>query len=103
MELLTLLAQVNADPDASGMPGVQFIETIISWVAQIALWGSLLSVLVGASLWGLSNLGGNPYGAGLGQKVAFGGAVGAAVAALADSIINALFNAAGGVPPAPPV
>ncbi len=95
MELFTIIAQVTADPDPS-FPGGAFVEQIINWLAQIALWGSLGAMLWGAGTWGLSQMGGNPYGAGQGQKIAIGGAIGAALAALAPTFVNELFGAAGG-------
>ena len=99
MGLRMLFTQVSAEPSSEGLPGAEFIQTAVNWLTQIALWGALVSFLVGAAMWGLSQMAGNPYGAGQGQKLAVGGGIGAALAALADSIVNALFGAAGGVPP----
>jgi hypothetical protein len=95
VRLLAVLAQVTADPDPS-FPGGEFVGQIINWLTQIALWGSLASMLVGAALWGLSQMAGNPYGSGQGQKLALGGGIGAALAALAATFVNDLFTAAGG-------
>ena len=36
------------------MPGAEFIAKLLSWLSQLALWGSLASILVGAVLAGLA-------------------------------------------------
>lgn len=94
-------AQVSANPNADGLPGAAFVQTILNWASQIALWGSLAALLIGAAMWGLAEQAGNGYQAGSGRKMALGGGIGAALAALAPPIVNALFNAAGGAPPGP--
>lgn len=97
-----LWANVTADPSADGLPGAAFVQQILNWAAQIALWGSLAALLIGAALWGMAESAGNGYQAGTGRKMAIGGALGAALAALAPEIVNALFDAANGTGGAPP-
>jgi hypothetical protein len=88
------LAQVNVSPTSAGMPGAELINQLISWLSQLALWGSLASILVGAAIYGLSKEGGHGYNAAKGRMLAAGGAVGAILAGLAPTIVNMLFRAA---------
>lgn len=89
-----LLAAVNVDPTSAGMPGAQLIGRLLSWLSQLALWGSLASILVGAAIYGLCKEGGHGYNAARGRSLAAGGAVGAVLAGLAPTIVNMLFEAA---------
>lgn len=89
-----LLAQVSVSPSSAGMPGAQLITQLISWLSQLALWGSLASILVGAGIYGLSKEGSHSYNATKGRMLAVGGAVGAVLAGLAPTIVNMLFRAA---------
>lgn len=91
-----VLAVVSVDPSADGLPGGAFVQTSLNWLAQVTLWSSLASLLVGGAVWGLSQQFGNGYQAGRGRAFAIGGAIGAVLAALAAPIVNALFGAAGG-------
>src|SRR5690606_25994381 len=52
--LVAVIAQVSVDPNAAGMPGAGLMQQLLDWLSQIALWGSLASVLVGAAVYGLS-------------------------------------------------
>ena len=89
-----LLAQVSVSPSSAGMPGAQLISQLMSWLSQLALWGSLASILVGAAIYGISKEGGHGYNATKGRMLAAGGAVGAILAGLAPTIVNMLFKAA---------
>lgn len=93
--LIGFLAQVTVNPNANGMPGAAFAQQLIDWTGQIALWGSLASILVGAAIYGLSQHVGNTYGASKGRLLALAGAVGAAFTGLAPTAVNLLHNAAG--------
>ena len=64
---------------------------MLDWTLQIALWGSLASLLVGATVWGISQHAGNGYQAGRGRNFAAAGAVGALLAGLSPTIVNTLF------------
>lgn len=95
MRLLYLLgADVSVNPTSEGMPGAQVVTKLISWLGQLALWGSLASILVGAAVYGLSKEHGHSVNATRGRALAAGGAVGAVLAGLAPTIVNMLFKAA---------
>jgi hypothetical protein len=93
--LATVLAQVNVNPNANGMPGAALVQQLLGWLSQLALWGSLASVLAGAAVYGIASNSGN-YAAGYrGKQLAVAGVIGACIAGLAPTAINLLFRAAG--------
>src|SRR3546814_267074 len=85
---------VEVDPDAAGMPGAELIQQVLGWLSQLALWGSLASILVGAAVYGLAQNAGNYNGAFRGKQLAVAGAIGACLTGLAPTAINLLFDAA---------
>jgi hypothetical protein len=89
-----LVADVNVAPTTEGMPGAALIQQMLNWLAQLALWGSLGSVLAGAAIYGLAQHSGNYAGGYRGKQLAFAGVIGACLAGLAPTIINMLFRAA---------
>jgi hypothetical protein len=93
--LVAVIAQVSVDPNAAGMPGADLMQQLLDWLSQIALWGSLASVLAGAAVYGLAQNTGNYNGAYRGKQLAAAGAIGAILAGLAPTGINLLFRAAG--------
>lgn len=94
--LAPILAQVNANPSSSGMPGAGLVQQMLNWLDQVALWGSLASILVGAAIYGLAQQSGNYAGGFRGKQLALAGAVGACLAGVAPTAINLFFQAAGG-------
>ncbi len=90
------VAQVDAEPTSSGMPGAELAQQLINWLSQIALWGSLASILLGAGLYGLSQQSGNYSGGYRGKQLALAGVIGACLAGLAPTAVNIFFKAAGG-------
>jgi hypothetical protein len=93
--IATLIAQVQVQPSSSGMPGAALAQQLLNWLSQLALWGSLASVLIGAAVYGLSQQAGNYSGAYKGKTMAAAGAVGACLAGIAPTMVNLLFRAAG--------
>ncbi len=89
-----VFGQVEVDPDAAGMPGAELIQQVLGWLSQLALWGSLASILVGAAVYGLAQNAGNYNGAFRGKQLAVAGAIGACLTGLAPTAINLLFDAA---------
>lgn len=91
---LLLQTPVEVSPDATGMPGAEFVQQALGWLSQLALWGSLASILIGAAIYGLAQNSGNYNGAFRGKQLAGAGAVGACLAGLAPTAVNMLFGAA---------
>ena len=96
MDVTSVLAQVSVSPSASGMPGAPLIQQMLGWLSQVALWGSVASILAGAALYGLSQHAGNYAGGYRGKQLALAGVIGACLAGIAPSAVNLLFRAAGG-------
>lgn len=96
MAVRTLLAQVEVTPSAEGLPGGEFVGTMLGWLAQVTLWASVACILIGGALWGAAQWNGGGHQVSTGRRVAGGGAIGAALAALAAPIVNAMFAGAGG-------
>ncbi len=94
--LAEVLAQVTTTPSSSGLPGAHLIQQMMNWLSQIALWGSLASILLGAAMYGLSQQSGNYAGGYRGKQLALAGVIGACLAGVAPTAINLFFKAAGG-------
>ena len=92
---ILLAAPVTVSPNASGMPGAALLQQMLGWLAQIALWGSLASILVGAAVYGLAQNTGSYSNAFRGKQLVAAGAIGAVLAGLAPGAVNMLFSAAG--------
>lgn len=88
--------KVSANPTTDGLPAASLIVKLLGYLAQIGLYASLASVLIGAAMWGISNHAGNSLQASRGRVYALGGAVGAILVGVAPSIINGLFTASSG-------
>lgn len=91
--LVWIVAQVSVTPTSAGMPGAALANTLLNWLAQLALWGSLASILGGAAVWGVSQHMGYAPGASKGRTLALAGMVGSVLAGLAPTIVNLLFSA----------
>ena len=93
---VVVLAQVDVSPTSSGMPGADLLQQLLDWLSQVALWGSLARILIGAAVYGLAQQSGNPSGGYRGRQLALAGVIGACLAGVAPTAINLLFEAAGG-------
>ena len=92
--LLAAVPPVSVGPDSTGMPGAALIQQILGWLSQVALWGSLASILVGAAIYGLGQNTGSYSNAYRGKQLVVAGAIGAVLAGLAPTAVNMLFSAA---------
>lgn len=94
--VLGVLHAVDATPSSDGLPGAGLLQKMLNWLDQIALWGSLASILFGAAIYGLAQQSGNYAGGYRGKQLALAGVVGACLAGVAPTAINMFFKAAGG-------
>jgi len=92
--VLVVLADVTVNPTTNGMPGADLLQTILNWLAQAALWGSLGAILAGAGMFWVGHQAGNFAGASRGKTLAVAGLVGACLAGVAPSAVNLLYQAA---------
>lgn len=86
-------AQVDVQPDGTGIPGADLVGGLVNGLAQYALFASVGAVLVGAGFWGWSNYNDRAAGVNKGQKMILGGILGAVIIGASSLIINAAFNA----------
>ena len=93
--LVAWLADVSVTPTSAGMPGASLMQSLLNWLDQVALWGSLASILLGAAIYGVSQHAGNYAGGYRGRQLAMAGVVGACLAGLAPIAVNLLFHTAG--------
>ncbi len=92
---LLMFGQVSyGGPSSAGMPGANFLQKLLGWVAQGSLWACLGAMFIGGALWGYSQHHGNAPGAAKGKQYVLGGAIGAAVIGGAVLIINTVYSAA---------
>lgn len=89
-----VVAQVDVQPNSTGMPGAALIQTLLNWSQMLALWGSLGALLTGAAMYGLARETGGYQNATRGKSLAMGGAIGAVLAGIAPTAVNLLFQAA---------
>ena len=85
----------TANPTSAGMPGAALAQTLIDWLAQVALWGSLASILLGAALYGVAQHANNYNGADKGRRLAIAGVVGSCLTGLAPTAVDLFSKAAG--------
>src|SRR5947209_6040065 len=45
---------IDVTPSSEGMPGAGLVKQLLGWLSQLALWGSLASILAGATVYGLA-------------------------------------------------
>jgi len=99
MQLCVVLAgflrDVSVNPTTSGLPGSGFLQQVLDWAAQLALWGSLAAMLAGAAIYGMAQHSGNLSGASRGKTLAVAGLIGAALTGVAPTAVNLLYHAAG--------
>lgn len=94
VHMMHVLADVGVTPTSEGMPGAALLQQLLNWLSQIALWGSLASILGGAAVYGLGANTGSYNNTYRGKQLAAAGAIGAILAGLAPTAINLLFSAA---------
>src|SRR3954453_12883612 len=69
LRLFLVFADVTVTPTAAGMPGGALIQQLLNWLSQLALWGSLASILAGAAVYGIAQNTGTYNGASCGERL----------------------------------
>ncbi len=85
-----VLAQIDVTPSNDDLPGADFWQQVLGWLAWGGLAGSLASLLIGGAVWGLGHASGHSMGASRGKSFALGGMAGATLVGLAATIVNTL-------------
>lgn len=96
LRLIAVFAQVTVTPSTQGMPGAALLQQMLGWLSQIALWGSVTSIFVGAAVYGIAQNTNSYANAYRGKQLALAGGVGAVLAGIGPTAVNMLFRAAGG-------
>ena len=63
----SLPAQIDIDPNSSGLPGIDQLRTIVGAIMTIGLILSVLALIVSAIVWGFGSNSSNPHLAGRGK------------------------------------
>ena len=85
-----VLAQIDVTPSNEGLPGADFWQQVLGWLAWGGLAGSLASLLIGGAVWGVGHASRHSMGASRGKAFALGGMAGAILVGLAATIVNTL-------------
>ena len=85
-------AQVDGEPDPTGMPGAELVSLIVNWLMWVSLMASLGAVLYGAAMWRGGTKMNNSPRAEDGRNYVAGGAIGALLSGLAVVLVNTLFE-----------
>lgn len=62
-----ILAQIDINPNDSGLPGIDQLRTIVGAIMTIGLILSVLALIVSAIVWGFGSNSSNPHLAGRGK------------------------------------
>ena len=87
-----LPAQVDIDPNDSGLPGIAALRTIVGAVMTVGLILSVLALIISAVVWGFGANSSNPHLAGrgkIGVLVSCGAAV---ICGASVTLINFFWN-----------
>lgn len=86
--MLTVLAQVSAKPDASGLPGSSVAEKLVNGLFFYTLLGCLAGLLLSVLIWVFSSRAQNYHHAATGRQGTIIAAGGALIAGAAPALIN---------------
>lgn len=86
--MLTVLAQVSAKPDSSGLPGSSVAEKLVNGLFFYTLLGCLAGLLLSVLIWVFSSRAQNYHHAATGRQGTIIAAGGALIAGAAPALIN---------------
>jgi len=86
--MVTVLAQVSAKPDASGLPGSSVAERLVNGLFFYTLLGCLAGLLLSVLIWVFSSRAQNYHHAATGRQGTIIAAGGALIAGAAPALIN---------------
>lgn len=95
LALSTVLAEVSAKPDPSGLPGSSVAEKLINGLFFYTLLGCLAGLLISVLIWVFSSRAQNYHHAATGRQGTIIAAGGALIAGAAPALIN-FFQSLGG-------
>jgi hypothetical protein len=89
--------KVHVNPDPSGLPGSNVLQSLVNGLAFWMLLAALAGVLIGAGVWALASHGNNHHWASRGRSGALVSAAAALVIGAAGAIVNFFVEAGGKV------
>lgn len=89
--------KVRVNPDPTGLPGSDVLESLINGLAFWMLLAALAGVLIGAGVWALASHGNNHHWSSRGRAGALVSAAAALVIGAAGPIVNFFVSAGGRV------
>jgi hypothetical protein len=87
----TVLAQIP-NPDPEQPPGSALLRDVLAWLKWGALWAAVAGLLIGAIAVGVGHFGSNYGASSAGRKWLLGGMACAAIAGLAWTFANTVYN-----------
>ena len=87
-----ILAQIDINPNDSGLPGIEQLRTIVGAIMTIGLILSVLALIISAIVWGFGANSSNPHLAGrgkIGVLVSCGAAI---ICGASVTLINFFWN-----------
>ena len=80
------------NPDGSGLPGSQAIDTIISWAMYGALVACVLAVIIAGGMVAIGNTSARPHVAERGKVTLIWSLIGAVIVGVAIPLVNKAFS-----------
>lgn len=95
--LLEVIAQVNVNPDPSGLPGGEAVQRIVNGIGYYALVAVVAAFLTGMALMAFGSLSSNPRSSALGKAAATVSLIAAFGIGAAAAIVNFFYRSGGAV------
>ena len=89
--------QIEIEPSSDGLPGGDLFQKIVNWAGQVAIWLFAIGFVVGAGMWAVGGLSGNPQSSARGQKTIFVSTGAAILVGGAAAILNIVYEAGGAI------
>ncbi len=97
MYLMTLLAQVDLSPSSTGLPGGSVLADLVRGAAYLALYACGAGLVVGAGMWAIGGIGGNPYQVMGGKRAVLIASFAAIIVGASGFLVNHFFQIGQGV------
>ncbi len=97
LENPAMAMQIEIEPSSDGLPGGDLFQKIVNWAGQVAIWLFAIGFVVGAGMWAVGGLSGNPQSSARGQKTIFVSTGAAILVGGAAAILNIVYEAGGAI------
>ena len=93
---IRLLAQVDLSPSSSGLPGGSVLADLVRGAAYLALYACGAGLVIGAGMWAIGGLGGNPYQVMGGKRAVLIASFAAIIVGASGFLVNHFFQIGNG-------